>query len=260
MPGLFSFLSFQRCCSKCIESVFKFHNSKPIVETDIAVKLLVLINITQHLPHFLLCKGHRPQQWLLVGENFVSYVSCGRHLHHLKYLQYLQYSSSLHWDPCEQWWGGLWDRLRPTVPVSHRWGDNCLLTSGQYHLDSRFRLMTRKRGEYNQVNQVSERANELSLREGVTWQTMLARATLVIKKKWHTYDQVSWYPGILLETLIWTLFWTFVGNLCSYKNQTFDMTKSKQPVQCWMHTSKHAPKSGLFSQPFFSKFLLKRKN
>ena len=92
--------------------------------------------------------------------------------------------------------------------------------------------MTRKRGEYNQVNQVSERANELSLREGVTWQTMLARATLVIKKKWHTYDQVSWYPGILLETLIWTLFWTFVGNLCSYKNQTFDMTKSKQPVQC----------------------------
>lgn len=101
-------------------------------------------------------------------------------------------------------------------------------------ISSRFRMMTRKRGEYNQVNQVSERANELSLREGVTWQTMLARATFVIKKKWHTYDQVSWYPGILLETLIWTLFWTFVGNLCSYKTKPLIWPKANNQcsVEC----------------------------
>ena len=229
MPGLFSFLSFQRCCSKCLESVFKFHNSKPIVETDIAVKLLVLINITQHLPHFLLCKGHRPQQWLLVGENFVSYVSCGRHLHHLKYLQYLQYSSSLHWDPCEQWWGGLWDRLRPTVPVSHRWGDNSLLTSGQYLLDSGWW----REKEENIIRWIRWVSEQTSWAWGRGWPGRPCLLVQLLSSR-RNGTHTSRYPGILLETLIWTLFWTFVGNLCSYKTKPLIWPKANNQcsVEC----------------------------
>ena len=54
------------------------------------------------------------------------------------------------------------------------------LRLGQYDLDSRLMKRTRKRGEFDQV---IERADELSLVEGVTWQTMLRRATFVIKKQ-----------------------------------------------------------------------------
>ena len=41
------------------------------------------------------------------------------------------------------------------------------------------------------VDQVVRSATELSLKEGVTWQTMLGRATLVVKKDMHNYDQVG---------------------------------------------------------------------
>ena len=44
---------------------------------------------------------------------------------------------------------------------------------------------------FNFVDQVVRSATELSLKEGVTWQTMLGHATLVIKKDMHSYDQVD---------------------------------------------------------------------
>ena len=45
--------------------------------------------------------------------------------------------------------------------------------------------------DHQLLEQVVERANELSLVEGATWQTMLGRATFVVKKNWHTYNQVG---------------------------------------------------------------------
>ena len=51
--------------------------------------------------------------------------------------------------------------------------------------------------------QVSEQANELSLKEGVTWQTMLGRATFVIKKDWHTYNQVAKHAKTGLVNWMW---------------------------------------------------------
>ena len=85
--------------------------------------ITTIILHTQHLPYLLLRKGHRSQQWLLVGEkkccsfNFYAQIrfSC---------LFFFAHSWSLHRDPCDQWRRGLRDCLCSTVPVSHCRGDN----------------------------------------------------------------------------------------------------------------------------------------
>ena len=71
------------------------------------------------------------------------------------------------------------------------------------------------------------------MKDGVTWQTMLGRATFVIKKTWHTYNQVSCllYPvrkdqaGQNSTDTPWLDDW--IRNILS--NQTLDMTKWVQP-------------------------------
>ena len=103
------------------------------------------------------------------------------------------------WDRSGQWRRSLWGGLCSTVSMSDRTGDNNfedirprkvvkqLFTQFQFS-DGWSNLFNKT---FNFVDQVVRSATELSLEEGVTWQTMLGRATLVVKKDMHSYDQVE---------------------------------------------------------------------
>ena len=129
------------------------------------------------------------------------------------------------WDRSGQWRRSLWGGLCSTVSMSDRTGDNNfedirprkvvkqLFTQFQFS-DGWSNLFNKT---FNFVDQVVRSATELSLEEGVTWQTMLGRATLVVKKDMHNYDQVGigfWMyrvhcTNMTLATFTRTnLFWT----------------------------------------------------
>ena len=103
------------------------------------------------------------------------------------------------WDRSGQRRRSLWGGLCSTVSMSDRTGDNNfedirprkvvkqLFTQFQFS-DGWSNLFNKT---FNFVDQVVRSATELSLKEGVTWQTMLGRATLVVKKDMHSYDQVE---------------------------------------------------------------------